>query len=310
MSTASEGRLSVVVTTYDWPEAVDASLRALAEEKDRGFEVIVAEDGQGRETKEVVRRHQEAGLIPVAHVSQPDLGWRKSRILNLGALESRGDFLVFLDGDCIPRRGFLEVVRKAVRRDWFLCGKRLHLSRELTNGVLDGDLAPWRWSTFRLLLALSRGQFATTRETAHPGLLLPVRDRSRPWRPSGPEFSPPFEAYGFFFGMWRRDFERANGFDMRFVGWGGEDEDLAARLRRMGLRCGWPGPRATLLHIWHPEQRGSMPSNKPRVRETLASSHVEAVDGLRELEAELEALGRRLSDESGHRGPSHEANVR
>ena len=83
--------------------------------------------------------------------------------------------------------------------------------------------------------------------------------------PTSPSSRRPFEAYGFFFGVSREDFERANGFDMRFVNWGGEDEDLAARLRRLGLRCGWPGPDATLLHLWHEPGKGSMRSNAPLV---------------------------------------------
>jgi glycosyltransferase involved in cell wall biosynthesis len=281
-------RLSVIVTTYDWSAAVDLVLRALLEERDPELEIIVAEDGEGSGTAGVVQRHREQTDIRIAHVTQPDLGWRKSRILDLGALESRGDYLVFLDGDCIPRTGFLRAVRRAALPGWFLGGKRLHLNRALTERVLDGRAAAWRWSTPRLLLALARGQFEATREVAHPGLLLPLRDRGRPWRPSVREFRVPFEAYGFFFGVSRRDFERVNGFDLRFVGWGGEDEDMAARLRRIGLRCGWPGPRATLLHLWHPEQKGLMRSNKPLVRDTLASLHVEAKEGLRELAAEPE----------------------
>jgi hypothetical protein len=77
-----------------------------------------------------------------------------------------------------------------------------------------------------------------------------------------------------------------NGFDTRFVGWGGEDTDIATRLRRAGLRCGWPGAQATVLHLWHPVKRGETSSNTPLVRETETSTRVEAVQGLRELVAE------------------------
>jgi GT2 family glycosyltransferase len=290
MSTVSHPRVSVIVPTYEWPEALDAVLRALGDQDDVAFEVVVAEDGEAPETAAVVRRHRDHAGFRIAHVTQPDLGWRKARVYNLAVLEARGAYLIFLDGDTLPRRGFLQAVRRAALPGWFLCGKRLHLNQALSSRVLDGEVAPWRWSTLRLLLALARGQFATPRETAHPGFVVPLRDRRRPWRPSQPDFSPPYEGYGFFFAMTRDDFERANGFDTRFVGWGGEDEDLAARLRRLGLRCGWPGPKATLLHLWHPAQKGLMPSNKPRVDETLASSHVEAPEGVRELAAELERV--------------------
>jgi hypothetical protein len=152
--------------------------------------------------------------------------------------------------------------------------------------VLEEGLPVWRWSAARWLSRELKHLLASPRETRRPGLFLPVRDRRRPGAPGG-EFEPPYKAYGFFTGVARPDFERVNGFDMRFEGWGGEDEDLAARLRRAGLRCGWPGSRATLLHLDHAPNRGRYPSNQPLVRETLASTHVEARLGLRELRAEL-----------------------
>jgi GT2 family glycosyltransferase len=92
----------------------------------------------------------------------------------------------------------------------------------------------------------------------------------------------PFTA-GFFLGIARADFERVNGFDLRFEGWGGEDVDLAVRLRRSGLSLGWPGPRSTLLHLWHEPMLRRTASNKPLVEETRASARIEAVAGLREL---------------------------
>jgi glycosyltransferase involved in cell wall biosynthesis len=287
MSTSSSPSLSVIVVTYEWPEALDVVLRALFEQPDPAFEVIVADDGSGPETASVAHRWQETLGDRLHYVRQPDEGWRQARNRNLGALRARGDYLVFLDGDCLVRRGFVEAVRRAALPGWFLASKRLHLSPELSKRVLEEKLPVWQWSVARWLLHAPRELVMSHREAGSPGVLLPLRDRRRPWRQGQPEFSPPYEAYGFFFGVARSDFEQANGFDMRFVGWGGEDEDLAARLRRIGLKCGWPGPRATLLHLWHPAKKGTMRSNAPLVEETKASSQVEAFAGLRELAAEI-----------------------
>jgi GT2 family glycosyltransferase len=120
-------------------------------------------------------------------------------------------------------------------------------------------------------------------------VILPVRDRRRPWRETQPEFFPPYDAYGFFLGVAREDFERVNGYDMRFEGWGGEDRDIAVRLRRAGVRCGWPGPQASLLHLWHPARKGEESANMQLLRETEKSTRVEAVLGLRELAAQVSA---------------------
>jgi glycosyltransferase involved in cell wall biosynthesis len=281
--------VSVVISTYEWPAALDVMLSALADQGDDGFEVLVADDGSGPETAAVVARWRKAGCIDVRHVRQPNEGWRKSRVLNLGALAAQGEYFVFLDGDSVPRRWFVEAVRRCMLPGWFVSSKRLHLSRELSRRVLEEHRPIWRWSAARWVIGAPRELFRTERETARLGLLVPVRDRRRPWRAGQPEFSAPYEAYGFCFGVSRADFERVNGFDMRFENWGGEDEDIAARLRRAGLRCGWPGPKATMLHLWHPEKRGTMQSNKELVRESLAGSHVEAVDGLRQLAAQVSA---------------------
>ena len=280
-------RVSVVITTYEWPRALDVLLRAFREQPgDRPIEVVVADDGaragdgRGRRSLAVERcvpgRARLAAEARVAEVPYPDLG----------ALAAQGDYLLFLDGDSIPRAGLFRALRRCMLPGWFMASKRLHLSRDLSRRVLDEGVPVWRWSTARWLLGAPREVFTSDREIGGLGVLVPVRDRRRPWRPRQPEFSPPFEAYGFCLGIWRDDFERVNGFDLRYENWGGEDEDIAARLRRAGLRCGWPGTAATILHLWHPEKRGTMKTNKPLVRETQASDHVEAIRGLRELAAE------------------------
>lgn len=281
--------VTVVVATYEWPEALDVVLRALAEQDDHAFDVVVADDGSGPDTAAVVENWREGGPLRVTHVWQPDDGWRKSRILNLGALAATGRYIVFLDGDSIPRTSFVAAVRRAMLPGEFVASKRLLLSQELSRRVLEDERPVWRWSAARWVFCAPRELFRGDREQGRPGVLVPIRDRRRPWRADQAEFTAPYEAYGFCLGMWRTDFERVNGFDLRFENWGGEDEDIAARLRRAELRCGWPGPRATMLHLWHEPKPGTMPSNKELVKESLASEHIEAVRGLRELAAQERA---------------------
>lgn len=280
--------LSVIVSTYAWQQALDVVLRALGDELDERAEIVVAEDAASPDTAEVVRRHRDALRISLDHVSQRDEGYRRSRILDLAALRARGDLLVFLDGDCIPRRGLVDAIRRAALPGWFLAGKRLHLSRSLSRRVLDGGADVWRWSPARWLLTAPREVIRAPRQANSVGLLVPVRDRRRPWRPGGADFVPPYDAYGCFLVVRRADFERINGFDTRYEGWGHEDVDLAARLRHAGLRCGWPGPRATVLHLWHPERTHAASVNARLLTETRESARIEAVEGLRELVAEPE----------------------
>ncbi len=291
MTAAQEGLVSVIVATYEWPEAVDVVLEALSDQRDRAFEVIFADDGSGPETRATVDRWRPVFEGKVHHSWQPDDGDRRARSLNLAILGATGDYVVIIDGDCLPRRGFVEAVRRAALPGWFVANKRLHMSAALSRRVLEERLPVWRWSTARWFTTAPREFFSAPRETGRPGLLLPVRDRRRPWRPDQPDFKPPYDAYGFCLGVARRDLERVNGFDMRFTGYAGEDVDLAIRLRRAGLRCGWPGGRATLLHLWHEERKGRTRSNRPLVEETESSSRLQAVEGLRELALEVGGEG-------------------
>ena len=287
MSSSAPPELSLVVSTYESPQALDVVLQAVSELPGSDFEVVVADDGSGPETESVVRHWSATLGSRLQHSWQPDKGYRKTRVLNLGVLASTGTYLLFIDGDCLPRSGLRAALHRAALPGWFLASKRLHLSPRLSDRVLIDRVPVWRWSSTRLLAGAPRELVRAPRETGRPGVLLPVRDRRRPWRPDQPDFSPPFDAYGFFLGVSRDDFDRVNGFDTRFVGWGGEDVDLAARLRRSGLRCGWPGPQATMLHLWHPEKMDSAGSNRMLVRETLEGTHIEALEGLRELASEV-----------------------
>jgi len=255
----SRPRVSIIVATYEFSLALELLLHALAEQEGEPCQVIVADDGSGDEVAVVVERWR--GRLDLEHVWQPDEGFRKARALNLAVLAARGDYLLFLDGDCLPRRSLLKAIRRAALPGWFLATKRIDLGPDFSSRVLERQLPIWRWSFATWLL---RGR----KEVHRPGYFISLRDRRRPWRPEQPDFFP-HNAYGFCLGVSRADFERVNGYDMRFVGRANEDVDLVLRLSRIGLRCGWPGPGATMFHLWH-----ERPAERPN--EPLFFEHVTA----------------------------------
>ncbi len=261
-------RLSVVVATYEWPEALQAVLRGFADQSERDFELIVTDDGSGPETEAVVE------AFGVRHVRQEDEGYRLARLRNLGARAASGDYLVFTDGDTVPRRHFVRAVLRGAVPGWFTAGKRLLLDGALSQRVLRDGLPIQRWSV---------PHWALHGEHVSPLRALTPRDRRRPGREGLPEFVPHGDGYGFLLGVARADFERVDGYDARFTGWGGEDVDMAVRLRRAGLRCGWPGPQSTLLHLWHETRKPALRPNDALLRETEASDRIEAIEGLSRL---------------------------
>ena len=273
-----QGRLTVVVSTYEWPEALDAVLRALSEQSDRTFDVVVADDGSGAETALVVQRWQGRFGQRLTHIWHPDEGFRAARARNLGALACDSDLLVFLDGDCVPRRDFVRAARAAAQPGWFAVGRRLDLSSAFTRRVLRHDLPVHRWSLARWL---------PERRSCTGLAALTARDRRKVGRLGVPEFIPDRNAYSPMF-LAANDFEQVNGYDLRYEGWGEEDVDLAIRLRRLGLRCGHLGSAGTVFHLWHPSLLGTQRPNWRLLQQTQRSGALGAVVGLRELERELD----------------------
>jgi glycosyltransferase involved in cell wall biosynthesis len=265
--------LGIVVCTYDWPDALDAVLRSLADQSDDRFEVVVADDGSGPETEAVVERRRAELGSRLAYVRQPDEGFRAARVRNLGALSARSDLLVFLDGDCVPRRHFVQAIRDSLQPGWFVATNRVNLARGLSERILREKIPVHRWSLARWL---------SHTPSARGVMSLTPRDRRQAGRDGHPGFAPRQNAYCCI-GVAAADFERVNGYDLRYTGWGDEEVDLTVRLWRIGLRCGHAGPRATPIHLWHPSREVRERPNWWLLQETQQSSRVEAVEGLREL---------------------------
>ena len=271
---AGRPRLAIVVSTYQWPEALNAVLRAFAEQSDRSFALVVADDGSGPDTKALVDGWRSSFGERLVHVWQPDEGFRLARVLNLGSLAVDADYLAFMHGESIPRRHFVRAIRLCIEPGWFVAGRRVDLSEALTARVLAQQLPVHQW-----------GMVAWLRSRSHVGSVaaLTRRDRRRVGARGVPEFIPHDRSYGYLLGVDRRDFERVNGYDMRFEGWGEEDVDIAVRLGRIGLRCGHAGPDGTLIHLSH---ESDVPVERPnwyRLQATEQSDRIEATEGLREL---------------------------
>src|SRR5215470_11256320 len=137
--------ISVIVTTYNREDALATVLASLSRQRDRGFEVVIADDGSRPATAAVVEHWRGRLGVPLGHVWQADCGFRAAEIRNRAILASRGGYCVFLDGDCIARPDFIATHRRLAQPGWFVTGNRVLLSAELTADVLRESLEPDRW---------------------------------------------------------------------------------------------------------------------------------------------------------------------
>jgi glycosyltransferase involved in cell wall biosynthesis len=272
--------ISVIVTTYNREDALDAVLRGLAGQTDREFEVIVADDGSGPATRQLVEAKAGRFPVPINHVWHEDRGFRVSEIRNRGILASRGGYCILLDGDCIPRPGFIATHRRLAERGWFVNGNRVLLSRQLTRDVLGEGTEPGGWGVGRWS-ALRRQKKINRLAPLLPLPLGPLRKlRARAWR----------GARSCNLGAWRSDLDRVDGFDAAYRGWGLEDSDLLIRLMHAGVRRKDGNFATGVLHLWHPTAaRAALPENQRRLDALAASDRVRAVAGLSTLSAEQDA---------------------
>lgn len=227
--------ISVVVATYNWPQALDCVLAGLSRQSWRKAEVIVADDGSRPDTAVLVQLWKERLGLPLVHAWQPDEGFRLSRVRNLAASMASGDYLVFIDGDCIPPATFLEDHARLARRGCFTGGRRAFLNPDATAAILDHRLDPAQAGPDDFIKRSHAGR----RRRLPLGPLRRVRPLT--WK----------QVEGCNMAVWRDDFLRVGGFDEAFREYGHEDVDFALRLMRAGLRGVWATYAATLLHLDH-----------------------------------------------------------
>jgi glycosyltransferase involved in cell wall biosynthesis len=263
--------ISVIVSTYNREDALDAVLRALSRQTDRRFEIIVADDGSGPATTAVVRAWAGKAPVPVRHVWHEDRGFRLSDIRNRGIVASAGAYVIFIDGDCIARQDFVAAHRRLAEPGWFVTGTRVLLSAELTGRVLKQGLEPETWGLPHWLTRRMRRE--VNRVT--PLMALPLgalrKATASRWR----------GARGSNMAFWRADLEKVDGFDTSFQGWGREDSDIFIRLVRAGVGRK-DGRYATgVLHLWHREaDRTGLAENERQLDEVLHADRITARRGL------------------------------
>lgn len=267
---ASPQRISVVITTYNRSDALLKVLEGLCLQSDSDFEVVVADDGSRSEHVDPVLQSQFAQRLKLVHVWHPDVGFTASCARNRGVEASMGDYIVFMDGDCVPEVDFIEQHRRLAATGCMVNGSRVLLSPEFTRAILDQGVpicgqALRRWMAWRLAGAVSK----------LTGLLrLPD---------GGYRCQAGFKWKGIRscnMGVWREDFLRIDGFDESFVGWGHEDADFVLRLHNAGVQRKNGFCATEVYHLWHKESSRAHESvNAQTVRERMRSGQTQPASG-------------------------------
>lgn len=239
-------KVSVILSTYNQPEWLTKTLWGYACQTRPADEIVVADDGSGPETRAALRAAITETGLPVRHVWHKDRGFRKTEVLNQALRQATGDYLIFSDGDCIPRRDFVATHARGARRGCFLSSGAVRLSMPVSRCISRADifsgrcfLAPWLRARWReegdTPLAPPLMKLRT------PGLLGEIGSRLTTTRATwnGNNAS-----------CFRDDALAVRGFDERMQ-YGGEDREFGERLVHLGLR-GVPKRFAAIcVHLDH-----------------------------------------------------------
>lgn len=265
-------RIAVVVTTYNRPDALRAVLEAYAAQTDTAFDLIVADDGSTDETRRVADRYKARCGEVLVHVWQEDRGFRAAAIRNRAVAQSRADYVVFTDGDCIPPRSFIASHRELAQPGRFVAGNRVLLTEAFTQRVLSERLPLHAWSGWDWCRARLQGDV---------NRLLPLLRRSpdAAFRNAEPQRWEGVKTCNL--AAWRDDLLRVNGLDEAYEGWGLEDSDLVIRMLHAGIAHRNGRFYAPVFHLWHRENdRSSLGRNQARLDEILQSRVVRAERGI------------------------------
>jgi glycosyltransferase involved in cell wall biosynthesis len=271
--------ISVIVATFNRPDALDACLRALSVQSDRNFEVVIADDGSDTRTAAVINDWTKRLNAPLKHAWHQDRGFRLAEIRNRAIRISEGDYCIFLDGDCIARPNFVAAHRRLMEPGSFVTGNRVLLSPELTERVLRQRLQPELWGF---------GHWLARRISGGVNRLLPLLSlRAERWRRRRP--AQWRDARGSNMAFWRGDLTAVDGFDAMFTGWGREDSDIFVRMIRYHIRRKDGRYATAVIHLWHPEaDRSQLPANDQQLEAIITSDRIRARHGLSQVAAEIQ----------------------
>ncbi len=270
-------KASIILATYQWPEALAMVLSALLQQTEKGFEVMIADDGSDHRTSSVIEMYRRRAFFPIQHFWQENRGFRKCRILNQAIRAAVGETLIFLDGDCVPHKEF--VAQHCVLQDGkhYVAGRRVDLSKDFTEKlspekIEKGELNGSMGGLLRLFLDTRRAGGSEPFHRAYmvkTPLLRKLFGLERVVDLKGCNFS-----------VLREHMLAINGFDEQYEGYGREDTDVEIRLQNFGLKIRSAKNLCLQFHLWHPP-RSFTPVNEELLDEVKNSKRVKAVKGLK-----------------------------
>ena len=225
---------SIIVSTYNRPDALQLTLESIDRQSVLPNEVIVADDGSGPETLAVVQQFGLNSKLIVKHVWQEDQGFRLARVRNLALNKASFPYILQIDGDLILHPDFVKDHLFFAKKGYFTRGCRVELRQSITEDILKSMSIP--------VLTISHFEhYKVANGTSSKMMLWLLRMLRKPSN----------GVLGCNMAYFLEDAKAINGFNNDFEGWGAEDDDFSIRLGHYGIKMQTLKFGAIVYHLWH-----------------------------------------------------------
>ncbi|MDG2962095.1 glycosyltransferase family 2 protein [Exercitatus varius] len=265
---------SLIITTYNRPDALQLVLNSVLVQRVLPDEVIVADDGSSAETQTVIARFAKTSPVPVKHAWQPDEGFRLAESRNRALATAGCDYIVIIDGDMVMHPEFIADHKAAAKKGLYVQGGRIVLPEEKTQELLTAldQYRPLKWYEKGL-----EKRFEKRFSAVHCPLLakaLLQKEKKHYYK----------NIRGCNMGFFREDALAINGFNNDFVGWGREDSEFVARFFNNGGKIASLKFAAIAYHLWHHEApRAALPENDRLLENAMKNGLIRAENGIAQL---------------------------
>lgn len=234
-------KFSVIVSTYNSEEWLEKVLWGYEAQSFKDFELVIADDGSKQPTFDLINQIKTKVSFPIKHVWQEDDGFQKSRILNKAILACNAEYIVMSDGDCIPRKDFLEVHNAKKEKGFFLSGGYFMLPMDISKLITKDDILNQKCFDVNWLKAKGLKTSFKNNKLKAKGLFQGLLNLFTPTKATWNGHN----ASG-----WKGDILAVNGFDERMQ-YGGQDRELGERLFNLGVKSKQIRYSAVCLHLDH-----------------------------------------------------------
>lgn len=258
--------VALLISTYNWPQALELVLLAILAQTRMPDEVVIADDGSNEKTKNLIEKYKMKFSVPLKHIWHEDKGFRKSLILNKAVKQIDSEYIIEIDGDIIIHSKFINDHLKAATPGYFIQGSRIMITEKKSKEILTTRLPT--------LSAFSAGII-----NRFNAFRIPILSKAFFLYPSNP-----FHIKGCNLAFWKSDFIKINGYYNGFEGWGAEDYEFGARLLHAGVKRKTLKMAALAYHISHQDntRKNRVPNDKI-YRKTLADKLARCTDGYEQV---------------------------